>query len=222
MIHTIKEARNIMLRKINNRLRNLKKRYGNREIKQVWSWENYCDFQCYWYNNDWTPDFIYHEVVKKRVNDCLDKILLNGIYIGDTQYFFRDPLENKSIDFLNWNFKVRKDHIIFTTLIDHSNHCEETVEDDYNKYLDDLKIKRNISMKHRLECEKIEREKRIQHYVDDYNNFMESEESEYDVECFGKVWGCPEKTNGTQFCCKHYCPFEFTESPSSLEVIEDW
>ena len=30
----------------------------------------------------------------------------------------------------------------------------------------------------------------------------------YDCPCIGSVYGCPEKTNGSQYCCKYFCPLE--------------
>ena len=33
-------------------------------------------------------------------------------------------------------------------------------------------------------------------------------ETQYDTCCIGESYGCPEKTNGSQYCCKYYCPFE--------------
>ena len=32
--------------------------------------------------------------------------------------------------------------------------------------------------------------------------------SMYVFDCVGKTYGCDAKTNGTQYCCKYYCPFE--------------
>ena len=32
--------------------------------------------------------------------------------------------------------------------------------------------------------------------------------SVYMFDCVGKMHGCDEKTNGTQYCCKYYCPHE--------------
>ena len=29
----------------------------------------------------------------------------------------------------------------------------------------------------------------------------------YSTECIGSAYGCPELTNGTQLCCKLYCPY---------------
>ena len=31
---------------------------------------------------------------------------------------------------------------------------------------------------------------------------------QYDCPCIGSAYGCPEKTNGSQYCCKYYCPYE--------------
>ena len=30
----------------------------------------------------------------------------------------------------------------------------------------------------------------------------------YIFDCIGSVYGCPEKTNGGQYCSKYYCPYE--------------
>tara|TARA_Y100000389_G_scaffold202438_1_gene247714 strand:- start:5927 stop:6157 length:231 start_codon:yes stop_codon:yes gene_type:complete len=32
--------------------------------------------------------------------------------------------------------------------------------------------------------------------------------SMYIFDCVGKMYGCDTKTNGTQYCCKFYCPHE--------------
>ena len=32
--------------------------------------------------------------------------------------------------------------------------------------------------------------------------------SVYMFDCVGKMHGCDAKTNGTQYCCKFYCPHE--------------
>lgn len=32
--------------------------------------------------------------------------------------------------------------------------------------------------------------------------------SQYVFHCIGSSYGCPEKTNGTQYCSKYYCPYE--------------
>lgn len=37
--------------------------------------------------------------------------------------------------------------------------------------------------------------------------FEREEFNEYNVECIGKEYGCDALTNGTQLCCKLYCPY---------------
>ena len=32
--------------------------------------------------------------------------------------------------------------------------------------------------------------------------------SKYVFHCIGSTYGCPEKTNGNQYCSKYYCPYE--------------
>jgi hypothetical protein len=32
--------------------------------------------------------------------------------------------------------------------------------------------------------------------------------SQYVYDCVGSPYGCPEKTNGSQYCSKYYCPYE--------------
>lgn len=252
MIQTVETASEIMWRKLNNRLRKLKKRYGNRKKRDIWSWLENCDYTCYWYNEEWMPDYMYHKIVQDRVNTCLDKIMARGIFIEHIQYFFRDPLENKSIDFLNWNFKIKKSDIVYTTEINHEIHCDD---DDYSDeegyaipdwyddpdYYADYRVARRIRKKVRAQIEQMARDERESHYkrslnieIPDYFTACSQQEepelesleneNEYNVECYGKVWGCPEMTNGTQFCCKHYCPFEFCDDPSALDdsQIEDW
>ena len=215
-----KEAQNLMLKKLNNRLRFLKKRYGNRYTRTIWSWEDYCDFTCYWYNGEWTPDFDYHGIVQTRVNDVVEKVLENGIRIDNIQYFFRNPLDAKTIDYLHWNFKFNKNDIVYNTEIDYSIHCDDD-DDNYNidYMVDQNEVRQGLSYFEALEKN------------DDgscLEEYEENGENEYNVECYGKTWGCPEYTNGTQFCCKHYCPYEFTEDPSFLDgendpwTVEDW
>ena len=31
---------------------------------------------------------------------------------------------------------------------------------------------------------------------------------QYVFDCVGSTYGCPEKTNGGQYCSKYYCPYE--------------
>lgn len=258
MIPSVTTASEVMWRKVNNRLRKLKRKYGNRKKREIWSWLDYCDFTCYWYNEEWMPDFMYHKVVQDRVNDCLDKIMARGIFIEHIQYFFRDPLENKSIDFLNWNFKIKKGDIVYTTEINHDIHCDD---DDYSDeegyaipdwyddpdYYADYRVARRVRKKVMRRVEELTKSntgvglenERTPIEIPDYFTgcsqqqepeleSQELEENEYNVECYGKVWGCPEMTNGTQFCCKHYCPFEFCDDPSVLDgendpwKVEDW
>lgn len=33
---------------------------------------------------------------------------------------------------------------------------------------------------------------------------------QYNVDCIGSVYGCPQKTNGSQYCSRFYCPYEET------------
>ena len=254
---SVSQASEIMWRKINNRLRQLKRKYGNRKKRDIWSWLDYQDFTCYWYNNEWVPDYMYHKVIQDRVNSCLDKILKRGIFMKYIQYFFRDPLEDKSIDFLHWNFKIKKSDIVYTTEINHEIQCDDddfsenegyAIPDWYDDpdYYADYRVARRLRKKVRAQIEQMARKERERHYnanllsqeVPDYFTACsqqhepeletydedEHEENEYNVECYGKVWGCPEKTNGTQFCCKHYCPFEFCDDPNALDdsQIEDW
>ena len=259
MIQTVETASEVMCRKLNNRLRKLKKRYGNRKKRDIWSWMDNCDYTCYWYNNEWVPDYIYHNIVQDRVNTCLDKIMARGIFIEHIQYFFRDPLENKSIDFLNWNFKVKKCDIVYTTEINHEIHCDDddyydeegyAIPDWYDDpdYFADYRVARRMRKKVRKRMEELAKSKtgvglesesesapiEIPDYFTACSQQEEPEleslenENEYNVECYGKVWGCPEMTNGTQFCCKHYCPFEFCDDPSVLNgendpwKVENW
>ena len=37
----------------------------------------------------------------------------------------------------------------------------------------------------------------------------------YSTECIGSAYGCPELTNGTQLCCKLYCPYI-----EELEIVD--
>lgn len=32
--------------------------------------------------------------------------------------------------------------------------------------------------------------------------------SQYVFDCIGSTYGCSERTNGTQYCCKYYCPYQ--------------
>lgn len=48
---------------------------------------------------------------------------------------------------------------------------------------------------------------------EEYKDTMTYEEyyrciGHYDCPCIGSGYGCPEKTNGSQYCCKYYCPYE--------------
>lgn len=198
------ESRTLMHRKLNNRLRFLKRRYGNRFKQTIYNFEDRCSYNHYWYGGKWVPDYKYHDVVRERVNDYVDKVLENGIWIGNTQYFFKNPLDYRLVDYLNWNYKFTKSEIIYSTKIDHSIHC-----DDYDDFLN------------------MDGWEHIPDYFAAVNNQYDTEVEEdedediedygYSVECYGKIWGCPENTNGTQFCCKHYCPYEFCDSPYTGE-----
>ena len=208
------EARTLMHRKLNNRLRFLKKRYGNRHTQTIYNWEDKCSYIHYWYSGEWTPDYQYHGVISERVNDYVDNVLDEGIWIENTQYFFKNPLDYRSIDFLNWNYKFRKHEIIYSTKIDHNILC-----DDYDEFLtlDDAEyaaISRTYVPDYFTEAN-------IQHdsNVDGFEDGFEDEDDDYNVKCYGKVWGCPETTNGTQFCCKHYCPYEFCDEPYTFNVL---
>lgn len=39
-------------------------------------------------------------------------------------------------------------------------------------------------------------------------NSEDEEYNQYDVNCVGSFFGCPEMTNGSQYCSKSYCPYE--------------
>ncbi len=94
---SVNQASEIMWRKINNRLRQLKRKYGNRKKRDIWSWLDYQDFTCYWYNNEWVPDYIYHKVIQDRVNNCLDKILKRGIFYGLRSVFLSRPWKIRAL-----------------------------------------------------------------------------------------------------------------------------
>lgn len=213
------EASIFMHRKLNNRLRFLKRRYGNRFKQTVYNFEDRCSYIHYWYSGKWVPDYKYHDVVRERINDYVDKVLENGIWIENTQYFFKNPLDYRLVDYLNWNYKFSKSEIIYSTKIDHNVLC-----DDYDDFLnmdgwehipDYFKA---ANSQYDSEFEEDEAED-----LDEAEDEDEAEDDEvdygYSVECYGKVWGCPETTNGTQFCCKHYCPYEFCDAPYTQNVL---
>lgn len=199
------EASTFMHRKLNNRLRFLKRRYGNRFKQTIYNFEDRCSYNHYWYGGKWVPDYKYHDVVRERVNDYVDKVLENGIWIGNTQYFFKNPLDYRLVDYLNWNYKFAKSEIIYSTKIDHSIHC-----DDYDDFL-------NMDGLEHIPDYFTAANSQYDSEVEDAEEDEDIEDYGYSVECYGKIWGCPENTNGTQFCCKHYCPYEFCDSPYTGE-----
>ena len=58
---------------------------------------------------------------------------------------------------------------------------------------------------------------------EDYKDQMSYEEyyrciGQYDCPCIGSSYGCPAKTNGSQYCCKYYCPYEVDHNVIVEEV----
>lgn len=61
---------------------------------------------------------------------------------------------------------------------------------------------------------------------EDYKDQMTYEEyyrciGQYDCPCVGSSYGCPAKTNGSQYCCKYYCPYEANHNVIVEEVKQE-
>jgi len=55
------------------------------------------------------------------------------------------------------------------------------------------------------EIEKISEEPQMKSDIQEENDKINSQ---YVYNCVGSAYGCTEKTNGSQYCSKYYCPYE--------------
>ena len=59
-----------------------------------------------------------------------------------------------------------------------------------------------------IEKSKITEKSQQTQIKNDIQEEMDMINSQYVYDCVGSVYGCPEKTNGSQYCSRYYCPYE--------------
>ena len=59
-----------------------------------------------------------------------------------------------------------------------------------------------------IEKSKITEKSQQTQIKNDIQEEMDMINSKYVYDCVGSVYGCPEKTNGSQYCSRYYCPYE--------------
>lgn len=59
-----------------------------------------------------------------------------------------------------------------------------------------------------IEKSKITEKSQQTQIKNDIQEEMDMINSQYVYDCVGSAYGCPEKTNGSQYCSRYYCPYE--------------
>ena len=114
---------------------------------------------------------------------CSELFTCLGEYKKEDMYFgFYDGInKNNILNFFDYKIRIENFNLQYTYAIS-----------PFNTFLYE-EINKSESLNRQLNFDELSDE-------EDFNP--------YNVNCVGSSYGCPEMTNGTQYCYKYYCPYE--------------